>query len=64
MSLKGRRKRQHRKPGSHVDKYAGLAEKSRQASAASLTRWERRAADAEITTTQTADAEPAESVTE
>lgn len=64
MSLKGRRKRQHRAPGSHVDKYAGLAEKARQASAASQVRWERKAAEAETTPIQTGDVEPVESVTE
>lgn len=61
MSLKGRRKRQHNKPGSHVDKYLGLAEKSRQANAADQTRWERKAA--ETTQTPTGEAEPSETTT-
>jgi len=62
MSLKGRRKRQHNKPGSHVDKYLGLAEKSRQANAADQTRWERRVAEA--TQAPAAEVEPTETATE
>jgi hypothetical protein len=45
MSLKGRRKQPRRKPGSHIDRYADLAAKARQASEVDQMRWERKAAE-------------------
>ena len=63
MSLKGRRKRQRRKPGSHVDRYARLAEQARQA-AASKKRQDPKTANVETTPTQSGETEPADIATD